>query len=273
MVMIGLIGLLVLSGCNLPRGQSTGADEPLLATMVALTMQALTPQASPEVQVVTPTATPSPVTATPTVGLPEISGKVCYRNDKMDSVVLYFENADSKQLIQVAVSRPVAEYKIRLSLGSYRIYGWASDFSIGVLSVTGLNLVVRPGQSQTGVDFCDWSHGPFDVPYPPALGTPTPTTGSVSGSIKHYPGKSGARLTVIAFNQSTKYWYYFQPLAGERTYRIDNLPPGTYQVVVYDKLGNVGGTTADIVVRAGENTVADITEWGVGFPDKPDDAP
>ncbi len=158
--------------------------------MVAQTMdaiQALTPE---EMQ--TPLATPTalvatvfslPPTATPNTG--EVSGEVCYRNGSMSQLTLYFENTGTNVVMDIPVSRPQTTYSIQLEPGTYNVYGWPPDYSIGVLHEGGV-FQVTAGQETTGIDICDWSHGPFDVPYPPGY-SPLTGSGSISGGIYGYP--------------------------------------------------------------------------------------
>ena len=122
------------------------------------------------------------------------------------------------------------------------------------------------GQKLTGVDFCDYTQGPFAVPYPPGFSA-SKAYGSISGNISGYPGSG--RLTVVAFNQGTGYWFYVILVAGQGGYSISDLPAGRYQVVAYDGAGNAGGTGPTISVVAGQNTSADITDWSSTFPDNP----
>jgi hypothetical protein len=256
----------LLAACNLPtRSSDPAAANALMGTIVAATMRAVTPQASPTLAA-TPTAeaTATP-TVTPTPASVKVSGKVCYHDSNILQLVLYFENSTSKAVLTKTVNKPVEKYDIDLPAGTYKIYGWPTDYSIGVLASGRPTITVADGQPQQGVDFCDYSQG-ASVPYPPGLSAAS-VQGSVAGNIYGYGGSG--HLTVVAFNQTTGYWFYVILQKGESAYSISGLPAGTYQVVAYDGSGNAGGTAPNIAVGAGQAAVADISNWSGSFPSNP----
>jgi hypothetical protein len=261
-VLLCLAGLL-LAACNLPRVETTpGGDA--LATMVQQTMNAiesLTPAAER-----TPLATPPPLaTSTPNTG--EVSGQICYRNSTMSQLTLYFTNTSTGVVTEIPVSRPQTEYRILLEPGIYTVYGWPPDYSIGVLHEGGAFQVVA-GQETTGIDVCDWSHGPFDVPYPPGY-TPLTGSGSISGGIYGYPYGALPTMYVVARNQDTGYWYWVGTAPGVAWYSFDELPAGHYQVVAYDISGNAGGCPNIVLVSGGSAATCDCNDWSGGYPPKP----
>ncbi len=257
-----LIPILLLASCNLP-GSNTKSAQDLMSTIVAATFQAMTPQASPPPPA---TSTPQPPQATPTVGTGKISGGVCYHDGGMLELTLYFQNTATQQILTKIVDRPDTTYSIDLPAGTYKVFGWPPDYTIGVLVKGKSTVDLATGQKLAGVDFCDYSQGPFAVPYPPGF-SPSTAHGSISGDIYGYPGSG--RLTVVAFNKGTGYWFYVILLAGQSGYSISDLPAGRYQVVAYDGAGNTGGTQPNVYVIGGQNTSADIDTWGSGFPDNP----
>ena len=261
-----LLIVFLLAACNLPtRSSDPAAANALMGTIVAATMRAVTPQASPTLAA-TPTAeaTATP-TVTPTPASVKVSGKVCYHDSNILQLVLYFENSTSKAVLTKTVNKPVEKYDIDLPAGTYKIYGWPTDYSIGVLASGRPTITVADGQPQQGVDFCDYSQG-ASVPYPPGLSAAS-VQGSVAGNIYGYGGSG--HLTVVAFNQTTGYWFYVILQKGESAYSISGLPAGTYQVVAYDGSGNAGGTAPNIAVGAGQAAVADISNWSGSFPSNP----
>jgi hypothetical protein len=264
LLFLSLIFLLV--GCSLPARATPTPAPDLLATIVAATMQAVASAVPP-----TPSLTPPPLpTETPqpppTPGPGRVSGKACYREKGMIEMVLYFENVTTAQVFKEAVKAPKEVYSIELPPGTYKMYGWPPDYTVGV-TVTGLEVVeITPGSFQPGVDFCDYSRGPYDVPYPPHF-SPSKERGSISGTISNYGGGHG--LTVVAFNQGTGYWYYVILMPGQLTFSIGGLPPGRYQVVAYDNLGATGGTQPEIYVLGGKDAKGDISSWGSGYPANP----
>jgi hypothetical protein len=262
-----------LSACNMPKPDSKPADA-LMRTVVAATLQALTaqpvsPQATPELPapapILSPQVTETPA-FTPTASTGKVSGKVCYHDAGMLELTVYFQNTADQKLWTKSVSRPNDTYSLEIPAGKYKVYAWPPDYTVGVLVKDKPTVDVAPSQTLSGVDLCDYSQGPFAAPYPPGV-SPSNARGSVSGSISGYGG--GNRLTVVAFNKGTGYWYYVILLAGESYYSISDLPAGRYQVVAYDGFGAAGGTQPTIYVIAGQNATADISAWGGEYPANP----
>lgn len=258
----------LMTGCNLPSPPPitpTGAIS-AVETSVALTLQAIPPAT------VTPVPLPTQVPPTPTPSVAEVRGRVCYRNGAMTQVTVYFHDEGANQLFTAVVNRPQQDYLVELSPGTYRVYGWPPDFSIGVLYEGGTVTVSR-GDRLTGVDICDWNHGPFDVPYPPGYSS-AQTNGSISGGIYGYPFGSLPSLTIVAFSQTTPYYYYFVTAVGQTSYAMTNyIPAGTYQVVAYDGSGHAGGCTTNVTVTGGQTGNCDINDWAGSWPAKPSGVP
>lgn len=264
--LVCIIGL-VLAACHLPRLEATpGGDT--LATVVQATLNAiesLTPSGQQ-----TPLATPTPL-ASPTSNLGEVSGQICYRNSAMSQLTLYFTNTTTGAVVDIPVSRPQTEYRILLEPGTYTVYGWPPDYSIGVLHEGGAFQVVA-GQETSGIDVCDWSHGPFDVPYPPGY-SPLTGSGSISGGIYGYPYGSLPNMYVVARNQDTGYWYWVGTPMGVAWYSFDELPAGHYQVVAYDISGHAGGCLTIVVISGGSSATCDVVDWSGGYPPMPGGIP
>jgi len=243
----------------------------LLATIVAATFEAMTPAAAtmPLAATVTPPEIPTAIATAPprpTPGPGRVSGSVCYVEKGLIEMTLYFENIATSQLFQESVRAPKDVYSIELPPGTYKMYGWPPDYTVGVTVVGTEVVTITPGSFQSAVDFCDYSRGPYGVPYPPNF-SPSKERGSISGNISGYGGAD--RLTVVAFNQGTGYWYYVILMPGQLEFSIAELPAGRYQVVAYDSLGTTGGTQPDIYVLGGKNVKADISSWGGGYPSNP----
>jgi hypothetical protein len=265
-----------LSGCAIGQRPSPTPTPDLVGTMVAATMAAL-PSPTPPLPTATP-VTPTIMAASPTPATGNVTGVACYPTGA-SAMTAYFENMVSHVTAELALSGGQASYTIDLPPATYTAYAWLNDFSqAGSYSKCGadascsdarpLPFEVSAGSSLTGIDLCDWSHGPFDIPYPPGHSVQT-STGDLSGSISHYPYGNLPVLTVVAFNQGTGYWYYIRTAAGQASYAItDILPPGSYQAVAYDDDGHAGGS--DIVsVTVGQMTTANISDWGGGYPENP----
>jgi len=253
--------ILFLAACNRPTSQIQ-PPAPELPTLVAATLAALTPlpTATPE-----PTVTPIP-TATPSFS--KLSGKVCYHDPGVILLNVYFQSAAlPEKSLMVSMHSPAQTYSVDLAPGTYAVYAWPPDYTIGALPVTGATVNLLPGAELTGVDLCDFSGGPFAVPYPPGF-SPSTGLGSISGRVTGYPGSASAQLTVVAFNQGTGYWYYVLLMPGVDDFAIADLPAGRYQVVAYAGPGAAGGVS-DVYVRAGQPTSAGISIWGGEYPANP----
>ena len=195
----------LLVGCTLPQSADKPTAEPaqsLIKTVVAATLQALTPQSSPQIATVTSAATETPA-APPSPATVNVSGKVCYQNKGMLKLTLYFQPDASDKVLTQTISRPTETYSIELPHGKYKIYGWPPDYTIGVLVKDRPTLDVTGTQPVTHLDFCDYSKGPFAVPYPPGV-SPSNAAGSIAGTISGYAGDGS--LTVVATNQGSGYW-------------------------------------------------------------------
>lgn len=78
----------------------------------------------------------------------------------------------------------------------------------------------------------------------PTGAAPTAANGSISGNLS-YPSESIPPLNVVAYQVGTQNYQYVMTNAGQSTYKIDNLSPGTYHVVAYPMGGGgfAGGYT------------------------------
>ncbi len=273
-----MLSVVLLGACNAPAAPATPtASVDAVATVVALTLEALvtpTPQASPTPA---PTATPALPLATPTPQGVEVSGKVCFPRNSSAGFVAYFQNVATGQVIEQAIAPGSQTYTLILPPGVYQVYMWLSDFSLGGLGCTPdqgcQGNTVRQVTAQAdapllGVDLCDWANGPFDVPYPPGM-QPQAVTGTISGSILNYPGGGAPSFTVVFFNQNTGFWYSWQPAPGSTYFQREGLPPGTYQVVAYDQNNLAGGAPGLVTVSAGQNVNVNISDWSGNYPARP----
>ena len=261
----------LLSSCNLPQGSAEPTFDPnIVATMVEETLAGFTtptvelPSTSTATVESTSTVQPS---ATPAVS--KATGKVCFPKTGRTEMRAFFQETTKGTLTELSIHAEDNNYEVALEPGNYIAYVWLPDFSFSGMYSDGTSpkvFAIFPGETTSDVDLCDWTHGPFDVPYPPGY-QPQQTTGSISGSIS-YPYGSIPPLTVVAFSKSTPYWYWVGTVAGQSYYTISSLPPGKYQVVVYDKSGHAGGS-GTITVSAGETASADIADWGGSYPTNP----
>jgi hypothetical protein len=295
-----LIIILLLAACS-PKTPVIGPTQTVdaLGTIVAATLTAAVPASTPtRLPTVTPTlpASPTPTlqptntplpTSSPTPAGAKVSGKVCYPGGKIPAMNAYFQVPQSNVVFQVPIATGQITYTVTVTPGTFIAYAWLPDFSRGGLYSKAvpcgmksgctdhatLPFTVKLGDTLTGIDLCDWYAGPFNLPYPPGK-KPAEVTGSISGSLS-YSGGSIPALRVVAFNINTKNWYWVGTLAGEASYTITGLPPGTYHAVAYDENGKAGGYAdsshklIDVTVKAGETASADINDWQGIFPSDP----
>jgi Polysaccharide lyase family 4, domain II len=266
-----VLPVLVLAACNLPRGTAEPTFDPnLVATMVEETLQGF-PTPTNRVKPATATfdnSTPT-VKPSPTAVVSKVTGKVCFPKTGRSDLRAFFQEVTKGTVSELAISAASNDYEVTLDPGNYIAYVWLPDFSFGGMystSTTPSPFAVFPGETTNGIDLCDWSHGPFDVPYPPGT-EPQQTTGSITGSVS-YPYGDIPVLTLVAFSKSTPYWYWVGTAAGQRYFTMVNLPPGKYQVVAYDGSGRAGGSDV-VTVTAGDSAQADVTDWNGSFPANP----
>jgi hypothetical protein len=296
---------LLLAACGRSATPTVEQPNDALATIVAATLTANVPQATAtpmpthtptQAQTDTPTITATPLptdtlTPTPTPPANNVTGQICYPGGDIPAMTVYFEQADSENIVEMPVAAGQSSYEINLPPGTYIAYAWTTDYGRGGLysrAVTcGLKSTckdhapqtfsVDANEQSTQIDLCDWQAGPFSVPYPPGK-QPTEVTGSIAGSVD-YPGGETPGVRVFAFNQETHYWYWVRILPGQSAYLIDELPAGTYHVVAYDEDGRAGGfadashTLKDVIVKSGETTKGvDVADWSApagSFPADP----
>lgn len=112
-------------------------------------------------------------------------------------------------------------------------------------------------------------------PTPDVTLTPEPGFGSISGGILNYPYGALPKITVVAFEQTPPYHYwYWITAAGNTSYSMDGyVSTGKYQVVAYDPSGHKGGCTTLVQVKNNEMVICNITDWAGSYPDKPAGVP
>jgi hypothetical protein len=267
-----VLPIIFLTACNLPRRGSEPTINPdLVATIVEATLAdfaspTLNATANPELIISPSQSIPQP---SQTPSLSKVTGKVCFPRSGRTDLRGIFQEINRGTVTELAIPASVNDYEITLDPGKYIAYVWLNDFSkSGMYSTSNIPTPfdVVAGQTTSGIDLCDWSHGPFDVPYPPGY-QPQQITGIVSGDIIYLFGEI-PQLTIVAFSKTTPYWYWVGTGPGQSFYSIGDLPPGDYRIVAYDGSGHSGGSNM-ISVKAGQTTAAAINDWGGSFPANP----
>ena len=245
---------------NTPTGPTSNTPPPTMAPLPTV----------PPGPTALPTPTPQP-TPTPTPGVTQIEGRVCYPSASIPEMTVYIQPVGEDQVYEIPIAPGQTAYQAEVPPGQYYVYAWLPDFSksgsysqavtCGLTAEcknhTLLPVVVEAGQTVSGVDVCDWYHGPFDVPYPPNVDV-AQATGAIRGNLS-YPSDHIPPLQVVAFILDTKFWYWVGTAERQNWYTIEDLPPGRYHVVAYlygEDLA--GGYTADVVHHNGDHTLLEV---------------
>jgi hypothetical protein len=104
------------------------------------------------------------------------------------------------------------------------------------------------GQLVKDINPSDWNAPAGALPpFPQAANAATPagttegtfatSTGGISGSLM-FPASSMPGLRIVAFKAGSDTYYYTETSPGDFTYRLDNIPPGTYHIIAYSLPGN-----------------------------------
>jgi len=251
-------------GAEVQNPSAGSAASPATSAPLATT---LTPRPSPTLR---PSPTPQP-TPTPTHGPAAIEGRVCYPAGSIPAMTVYIQPVGEDRVYEVPIEAGQTSYRAEVPPGQYYVYAWLPDFSqsgsysqaviCGLTAAcknhTLLPVTVEAGQTVSGVDVCDWYHGPFDVPYPPNVDV-AQATGAIRGSLS-YPSDHIPPLQVVAFNLDTNFWYWVGTAEYQDWYVIKELPPGRYHVVAYlygEDLA--GGYTADVVYHNGDHSLLEV---------------
>ncbi len=76
--------------------------------------------------------------------------------------------------------------------------------------------------------------------------TAAPLWGGIQGNLS-YPSEAIPPLRVVAINLTTQEAYFVDTEQNQRTYQIDNLPPGSYHVIAYLRDGSLAGGYTQMV--------------------------
>jgi len=269
-----LVVILLQVACNFPVIGTSEPTPDLAATIVAQTLQAMPSPQTPQVA-----ETPTLPVVTPTSNVAEVKGMVCYPKAEPQPITIYFQETNTDILSQLSVTDNRKEYSISLQPGTYIAYAWTPDFmESGSYSACGSNtdckdgtpqsFNVVAGQALVGIDICDWTHGPYDIPYPPGFREES-TLGIIEGEISGYPYGSLPEIAVVFFSQDSKYWYWIGTSAGQTYFSINDLPAGDYQVVGYDGSGHAGGVPYIVTVTAGQSIYVTLNDWAGAYPPDP----
>ncbi|HVN15152.1 MAG TPA: NBR1-Ig-like domain-containing protein [Anaerolineales bacterium] len=89
-----------------------------------------------------------------------VTGNFCYPSEFNPPLILYFEKADTGEVIQFSIPENTPTFSVLLPNGTYYAYAWAPGYNLEGAYInpdrTMRTLVVRGGQTTTGIAVCDW---------------------------------------------------------------------------------------------------------------------
>ncbi len=266
-----LLGL-VASACG-PAGAPPAPTQDVSA-IVQATFQALTAQAPVEA-VPTNAAAAVPTVQATSSEMGTITGKLTYPADAMPAMRVAAYKVSTGEVSFMDTAAGQTSYSFDLPAGIYHVVAYSiggAGFPSGVAG--GYTQAVLCGFSggcndhsladvnvTAGATASDINPGDFFQPegtYPPMPGVQAsagadsnPGYGSISGSLS-YPSSALPGMVVVAFTVNSSFYFYVITNQGQSTYRIDDLPAGTYHVVAYSQAGGnsasglSGGYTAAV---------------------------
>lgn len=199
-----------------------------------------------------PTATEIP-SATPTAQFGSISGSLSYPSEGIPPLRVIAFNLTTRQPYPIETAANQMSYRIEnLPPGLYHVVAYILDAGLAggythavrcglAANCTDHNLVditVEAGQEVVNVNPNDWYAPPGSFPADPLA--PAPVFGSISGSLS-FPSEGIPPLRVVAFNLTSGEYYYVKTVQNQGSYRIENLPAGSYHVVAYVLDGTYAG--------------------------------
>src|SRR3972149_5100885 len=170
-----LIAIFTLLSACAPQ---TATPEAAITTEASPTE--ITPYPPPVTNIpTTPTQEPpSPVSSESpgqsTIG--SVAGKICYPSEFIPAMTVYFSNTTSGVYTELQISENQSDYQIDLGPGRYIAFAYPESGNGGSYSRavpcglsaecsdhTTLAFEVRPGETTSGIDICDW-YSPESVP-------------------------------------------------------------------------------------------------------------
>jgi len=105
-----------------------------------------------------------------------VAGKICYPSEFIPAMTVYFSNTTSGVYTELQISENQSDYQIDLGPGRYIAFAYPESGNGGSYSRavpcglsaecsdhTTLAFEVRPGETTSGIDICDW-YSPESVP-------------------------------------------------------------------------------------------------------------
>ena len=93
-----------------------------------------------------------------------VTGNFYYPSEFNPPVMLYFEDAATREVIQFSIPENNPSYSVLLPNGTYYAYAWAPGYNLQGAYVNAnlimKTFVVKGGQTTSGIDLTDWSPSP-----------------------------------------------------------------------------------------------------------------
>jgi hypothetical protein len=229
-------------------------DDPQdVASIVQATLQALTAQVATPAAGATAPASPG--------GQPgSISGSLNYPSESLPAMHVTAFQVGTQNYRYVTTNEGQQTYQIEgLAPGTYHVVAYtvgSGSFPAGLsggytqavpcgLSAqcndhTLIDVAVAAGQAVTGINPADWYlvEGAFP-PFPEQGAVAPPANagvGGIAGTLM-YPSSGIPALRIVAFQKGSNAYFFIDTIVGQSSYSIGDLPPGTYNVVAYVKVG------------------------------------
>ncbi len=274
-----IIASVMLSACSLTDliARFT-TSKTLTVAEKAATVQAL----QTEMGAVTeeaPTATEEPAPATGT-----LSGQVTYPSEFIPPErVVAFDVTDPMVYFSVEVPSG-GTYTLEVPVGTYVVLAYVIDpaalgatpglsaayskavpcgLSVDCTDHGLLPVSVAAGETVSGIDPTDWY-----LPLGEDAGWPSDPLatdlGAIGGNLG-FPSEYIPAFRVVAFDVYSDDFYYVDTAVNQATYQIDNIPPGTYNVVAYirEETPHLGGgysyfVTCGLTVDCTNHSLIDV---------------
>ena len=109
-----------------------------------------------------------------------VNGKLCYPGAIPPSMILFYRNLSTDELIETMIDEYVNSYNIELAPGRYYAFAWVPQYMVGglyskkVVCGDGPDCVdhspaiitIEEGTNLTNIDICDWGFTSDDLPLP-----------------------------------------------------------------------------------------------------------
>lgn len=214
---------------------------PDLEVVVQATFQALTLQAPPVEQT------------------GSIAGSLTFPSERIPPLLVVAFNTNTGQYYWVQTTEDQSTYQIdNIPVGTYTVFAYLlpdgsmigayDQFYVCGLKAECTDVSLIEVDVQAGVvtqditpgdwysDSTQWPSLPNDPSIPNVgIGNESASSekfGSIAGNLS-YPSSYIPAQTIVAFDVNSPSYYYVMTAENQSSYRIDNLPPGTYYIVAY----------------------------------------